>query len=51
MGSDFRAKQRKAQDILSPNCRRKKTELTIKYKKKKKKDIAMTDCLVIPYPA
>ena len=33
MGSDFRAKQRKAQDILSPNCRRKKTELTIKYKK------------------
>ena len=36
----------KAQDILSPDCKLKKNELTIN-----KKNIAITGCLVVLYPA
>ena len=37
----------KTQDILSPDCRRKKKPAYHKYTQ----DIAMTDCLIILYPA
>ena len=37
----------KAEDILSPDCRRKKNRAHNEYKK----NIEMTECLVILYPA